>query len=290
MESSQSSRQYCRTFQVLGKNHSGNARKRGSSSRKKNSKIKKWKREYISYFAKMRGSSSSRNSGENHEGGGLKGERERVMELLSKFREICKNLLQENNTQRERKVSDESVMRRIDFLAAREVKKMRSLYIQRTNSPGPVPGVEVGDKFLYRMELNLVGLHTHIQKGIGFICNGAGERIATSVVASPSGGYANETSDPNVLIYCGQGGDMVSGIQHEDQSLNNPGNNALKNSIRLKNPVRVIRGTKEKKSCVSRADATTFVYDGLYEVVGLWRDTSCNGKLLYKFKMVRITQ
>ncbi|XP_019179613.1 PREDICTED: histone-lysine N-methyltransferase, H3 lysine-9 specific SUVH5-like [Ipomoea nil] len=285
--------------EVLGKNYSGNASKRdekhygSSSSRKKTSKIKKWRREYISYVAKMRG--TSRNSGENNSGGlNLKaGERERVMELLNKFREICRNLSQENNTQRETKVSEESVMmmRRIDFLAAREVKKMRSLYTQRTNSPGPVPGVEVGDKFLYRMELNLVGLHSNIQKGIDFICNGAGERIATSVVASPAGGYANETSDPNVLIYCGQGGDMVSGIQQEDQRLNNPGNYALKNSIRVKNPVRVIRGTKEKASSSScREDATTFVYDGLYEVVGLWRDSSCNGKLLYKFKMVRITQ
>nr|GMC80900.1 histone-lysine N-methyltransferase, H3 lysine-9 specific SUVH6-like [Ipomoea batatas] len=264
---------------VFCKNDGRNAIKRDG---KKVSKIKKWRREYISYVAQMRG--SSRNMVKNQqEGRSMEGERERVMELLKNFREICKNLLQENN--KEFKKVSESM--RIDILAAREVKKMGSLYIQRTNSPGPIPGVEVGDKFLYRMELILVGLHSNIQKGIDFICNGAGERIATSVVAS--GGYANETSDPNVLIYCGQGGDMVSGIQHEDQSLNNPGNYALKNSIRVKNPVRVIRGTKEKAESSFRGDATTFVYDGLYEVVGLWRDTSCNGKLLYKFKLVRIT-
>ncbi|XP_031121142.1 histone-lysine N-methyltransferase, H3 lysine-9 specific SUVH5-like [Ipomoea triloba] len=265
-----------------------NARKRDEkhgcsrSSRKKISKIKKWRKEYISYAAKMRG--SSRNLGKDQGGELMADERERVMELLSKFRAICKNLFEENKTQeRERKVS-EPVMR-IDILAAREVKKMRSLYTERTNSPGPIPGVEVGDKFRYRMELILVGLHSHLQKGIDFVTNGDGERIATSVVASASGGYANETSDPNVLIYCGQGGDMVSGVQHEDQSLNNPGNYALKNSIRVKNPVRVIRGTKEKASSFE----TTFVYDGLYEVVEFWRDTSCSGKVLYKFKLVRIT-
>nr|GMD90000.1 histone-lysine N-methyltransferase, H3 lysine-9 specific SUVH6-like [Ipomoea batatas] len=248
-------------------------------SRKKISKIKKWRREYISYFTNMGG--NSRNVGKK-QGEGLMAderERERVMELLSKFRAICKNLSQENKTQRERKVSESSALMRIDILAAREVKKMSSLYTKRTNSPGPIPGVEVGDKFRYRMELILVGLHSNLQKGIDFVfSNGAGgERIATSVVAS--GGYANETSDPNVLIYCGQGG------EHEDQSLNNPGNSALKNSIRVKNPVRVIRGTKERASSY----ATTFVYDGLYRVVAFWSDISCSGKLLYKFKLVRIT-
>ncbi|XP_019188293.1 PREDICTED: histone-lysine N-methyltransferase, H3 lysine-9 specific SUVH5-like [Ipomoea nil] len=352
---------------VFRKNDGRNASKRDEkhgcsrSSRKKTSKIKKWRREYISYVTKMRG--GSRNSGKNQGGasmaderervterggsinlgknqggasmaaderervterggsinlgknqggasmadererervterGGSRNlgknqggasmaderERERVTELLSKFRAICKNLSQENKTQRETKASESSVMR-IDILAAKEVKKMRSLYTPRTNSPGPIPGVEVGDTFRYRMELNLVGLHSHLQKGIDFVSNGAGERIATSVVAS--GGYANETSDPNVLIYCGQGGDMVSGVQNEDQSLNNPGNSALKNSIRVKNPVRVIRGTKERPSS---SYATTFVYDGLYEVVAFWRDTSRSGKLLYKFKLVRIT-
>nr|GMD23608.1 histone-lysine N-methyltransferase, H3 lysine-9 specific SUVH5-like [Ipomoea batatas] len=240
-----------------------NARKRDEkhgcsrSSRKKISKIKKWRKEYISYAAKMRG--GSRNLDKNQGGELMADDRERVMELLSKFRAICKR--------------------------AREVKKMRTLYTERPNSPGPIPGVEVGDKFRYRMELILVGLHSHLQKGIDFVTNGDGERIATSVVASASGGYANETSDPNVLIYCGQGGDMVSGVQHEDQSLSNPGNYALKNSIRVKNPVRVIRGTKERASSFE----TTFVYDGLYEVVEFWRETSCSGKVLYKFKLVRIT-
>nr|GMD25028.1 histone-lysine N-methyltransferase, H3 lysine-9 specific SUVH5-like [Ipomoea batatas] len=223
-----------------------NARKRDEkhgcsrNSRKKISKIKKWRKEYISYAAKMRG--SSRNLDKNQGGELMADDRERVMELLSKFRAICKRGEENKTLERERKVSESSVMR-IDILAAREVKKMRSLYTERPNSPGPIPGVEVGDKFRYRMELILVGLHSHLQKGIDFVTNGDGERIATSVVASASGG------------------------------------------ISVKNPVRVIRGTKEKASSFE----TTFVYDGLYEVVEFWRETSCSGKVLYKFKLVRIT-
>lgn len=52
---------------------------------------------------------------------------------------------------------------------------------------GPVAGVQVGDVFVYRMELCVVGLHGTPQSGIDFLpanCSSTKEPIATSIVVS----------------------------------------------------------------------------------------------------------
>ena len=54
---------------------------------------------------------------------------------------------------------------------------------------GPVPGVEVGDRFQYRTELYIVGLHLQFQKGIDYMKED-GVLIATSIVATEK--YSNE--------------------------------------------------------------------------------------------------
>ena len=68
---------------------------------------------------------------------------------------------------------------------------------------------------------------------------------------------------------------------HEDQQLKG-GNLALLNSIRAKNPVRVIRGRKLPRA------STTYFYDGLYTVEKMWEDKGQVGKRVFKFKLVKM--
>ncbi|KAL3499822.1 hypothetical protein ACH5RR_038915 [Cinchona calisaya] len=182
---------------------------------------------------------------------------EKLKEILQEFRACC----------------DNNSAKRADYLAARMIRRKFSYY---PKSPflGQVPGVEIGDEFHYRMELNIIGLHRPPQGGIEFMWN-EGKIVATSVV--DSGGYDNYRTNQNTLIYCGQGGYNMNNasVGHElaeDQELKG-GNLALKNSISAKNPVRVIRGSKKL-----RANSTTYFYDGLYTVVSMWEDKSLQGK------------
>ena len=151
---------------------------------------------------------------------------------------------------------------------------------------GSVPGVEVGDEFLYRVQLALVGLHRPFQGGIDSTRHEkTGVRIAISVVAS--GGYPDElSSNSGELVYTGSGKK-----DNGDQKLEH-GNLALKNCIDMKTPVRVIHGFKdqnrEELGSHSRArEVSTFTYDGLYHVVDCWREGSPGSKV-FKYKLQRI--
>ncbi|CAN8255267.1 unnamed protein product [Cochlearia groenlandica] len=65
---------------------------------------------------------------------------------------------------------------------------------------GQVLGVEVGDEFIYRMELNILGVHRPSQAGIDYMKDDKGKILATSVVAS--GCYKDkEVDDSDVIIY-----------------------------------------------------------------------------------------
>jgi euchromatic histone-lysine N-methyltransferase len=145
---------------------------------------------------------------------------------------------------------------------------------------GAVPGVEVGDEFQYRIELNIIGLHRQIQGGIDYMKH-KNKMLATSIVAS--GGYSDELDNTDVLIYTGQGGNVMSSDKDpEDQKLER-GNLALKNSSEEKNPVRVIRGSESVDG-----KSKIYVYDGLYLVESCWQEMGSHGKLVYKFRLRRI--
>ncbi|KAL3497686.1 hypothetical protein ACH5RR_040418 [Cinchona calisaya] len=119
--------------------------------------------------------------------------------------------------------------------------------------------VEIGDEFHYRMELHILGLHRPPQGGIDCMYDGR-RNICVSIVAS--GGYDNYISNQETLIYSGQGGKAYGnggkGLV-DDQNLER-GNLALSNSIKMKNHVRVIRGSKVGYN------STNYFYDGLYTV------------------------
>ncbi|XP_060211138.1 histone-lysine N-methyltransferase, H3 lysine-9 specific SUVH5-like [Lycium barbarum] len=219
--------------------------------------------------------------------------RSKVRETLCQFQSTCRKILrgeESNSRPGEVKAKQKDKMNiRIDLQAAKIIKEKGMEVNTGPQILGEVPGVEVGDAFQYRVELALVGVHRLYQAGIDFL-NNRGMLVATSIVAS--GAYDDDLRDADELIYSGQGGNVVGKVKiPEDQKLVK-GNLALKNSIGTRNPVRVIRGSKETRTSESRGGrapvVTTYVYDGLYTVDGYWRGQGPHGKMVFMSKLVRI--
>ncbi|KAF7150978.1 hypothetical protein RHSIM_Rhsim02G0108300 [Rhododendron simsii] len=103
--------------------------------------------------------------------------------------------------------------------------------------------------------------------------------------------YADDLDNPDVLVYSGQGGNVVGKVKRpEDQKLQR-GNLALKNSISVKNPVRVVHEFKETKASGSDASekiVLTYNYDGLYTVERYWQEVGPHEKLVYMFELKRM--
>ncbi|OMO73766.1 hypothetical protein COLO4_26875 [Corchorus olitorius] len=216
---------------------------------------------------------------------GVTSARSKVREALRLFQVICRKLLQEEES---KLIEGRSKSKRVDLQAAKILKE-KGYYVNNTGKSivGPVPGVEVGDEFQYFVELNIVGLHRPSQGGIDYAKQGE-KVVATCVIAS--GGYEDDLDNSDVLIYMGQGGNvMQKGKQPEDQKLER-GNLALANSETVKNPVRVVRGGtrfSDVPECRGKI-YKTYVYDGLYKVEDYKQEPGPHGKLVYKFTLVRI--
>ncbi|ESQ39864.1 hypothetical protein EUTSA_v10001149mg [Eutrema salsugineum] len=149
---------------------------------------------------------------------------------------------------------------------------------------GSVPGVKIGDDFQFKTELSIIGLHFNIQGGIDYISRG-GLKLATSIVSSEGNNGYIDRFDSDVLFYSGQGGNVRSKDPKliKDQKLVT-GNLGLANSMREKNPVRVIVG---KKNLDQRERGKRYVYVGLYLVQEYWRERGPRGNVLFKFKLCR---
>ncbi|EEC83539.1 hypothetical protein OsI_29152 [Oryza sativa Indica Group] len=212
-------------------------------------------------------------------GSGNADDRSKIRMLCRRFQFICRALLHA--------VEQGSLkIRRVDLAADKIIRKLPGF-----TKPGPtvgnVNGVEVGDEFMYRVELALVGLHRPYQGGID-TTDYNGVLVAISIVCS--GGYPDELSSSGELIYTGSGGKPAGKKKDEDQKLER-GNLALKNCIETKTPVRVIHGFKgqnrEDNSHSRAKQILTFTYDGLYLVVDCWTE-GLKGSRIFKYKLQRI--
>ncbi|KAJ8561216.1 hypothetical protein K7X08_027406 [Anisodus acutangulus] len=170
-------------------------------------------------------------------------------------------------------------------LKASQMMREHGLWLNRDKrTVGAIPGIIVGDLFLYRMELCVVGLHGTPQAGIDYLPanqSSNGEPIATSVIAS--GGYEDDEDAGDVIIYTGQGGQDKNSRQVVHQKLEG-GNLALERSMHYGIEVRVIRGFKYAGS----SSGKVYVYDGLYKITESWFDVGRSGFGVYKYKLVRI--
>ncbi|PUZ51343.1 hypothetical protein GQ55_6G176500 [Panicum hallii var. hallii] len=204
----------------------------------------------------------------------------KVKMMCMRFQFICRAIVQ---------VVEQSSLKisRIDLAADKVIKKSPG-FTQHEPVIGNVPGVEVGDEFLYRVELALVGLHRPYQGGIDTTRDENGVLVAISIVAS--GCYPDELSSSGELVYTGSGGKYAGKKTDENQQLKR-GNLALKNCIQMETPVRVIHGFKglsREEGSHSRAKRpSAFTYDGLYHVLDCWREGQAGSKV-FKYKLQRI--
>ncbi|XP_030550559.2 histone-lysine N-methyltransferase family member SUVH9 [Rhodamnia argentea] len=175
-------------------------------------------------------------------------------------------------------------MRRGD-LAAASMMRGRGLWVNRDKRiVGPLPGIEIGDVFFYRMELCVVGLHGQPQAGIDYLTasqSSNGEPIATSVIVS--GGYEDDEDAGDVIIYTGHGGQDKLNRQRNHQKLEG-GNLAMERSMHYGIEVRVIRGIRYGGGATPKI----YVYDGLYRILECWFDVGKSGFGVYKYKLMRI--
>ncbi|GFZ15145.1 SU(VAR)3-9 homolog 6 [Actinidia rufa] len=207
--------------------------------------------------------------------------RNKVKEALNLFEETYTNLLKEQEAQSKGKGK---VGRHCHVEAAMLLKKQKKC-VNTKRVIGPVPGVEIGDRFRFRAELVVIGLHHQFQGGIDYIKKD-GEIFATSIV--DSGRYANVAESSNVLIYCGQGGNpTIVNKEPQDQQLER-GNLALKNSMDAGKPVRVIRGRQILEASTSEK-ILTYLYDGLYSVTKCTQERGLFGKLVFMFELNRLS-
>lgn len=197
--------------------------------------------------------------------------REEIKDAMKLFDRVNTQLYQENRL----KPKGEKIAHwRVPNLAANTVRQMMK-WMEPEKSLGPICGVQIGDKFKYRSQLKMIGLHYQPQAGIDYT-NIEGKNFALSIVDSHR--YSNNSESSDKLVYCGQGGITFLGrkLPPEDQKLER-GNLALKNSKDERSPVRVIRKLNE-----------LFVYDGLYVVDHFAQKRSKEGKMVFEFHLNRL--
>ncbi|GAV73384.1 SET domain-containing protein/YDG_SRA domain-containing protein/Pre-SET domain-containing protein [Cephalotus follicularis] len=204
--------------------------------------------------------------------------RKKVIKALDRFYSLLAKLSEEQG--QKIKLLDGATLHL--HIRAAMTLKMQHKSVNSCKRLGPVSGVEVGDRFQWRAELYVIGLHLQFNSGIDYM-NKDGKILASSIVASAR--YSNYMESSDFLIYSGQGGNpRVRGGPIMDQKLRG-GNLALKNSMEAMAPVRVIRATKIRKP--RRKSYSSYFYDGLYFVASFWQERGDFGKLVFKFLLRR---
>ncbi|KAM3340521.1 histone-lysine N-methyltransferase, H3 lysine-9 specific SUVH6-like [Capsicum galapagoense] len=200
-----------------------------------------------------------------------------VRETLKLYDDVYTKLLLEDKAEKHEGPSK----RRIHIEAAMTLKKQKK-WVNREWTFGHVPGVEIGDQFRFRAELVTIGLHHQFIKGINYV-NINRKRVATSIV--DSGRYGNEAISSETFIYVGQDRNpkVSFNARVENQKLEG-GNLALKNSMDLGYPVRVICGRQRVNG--EKSDVR-YIYDGLYTVTKCWKERAPTGKYVFKFELKR---
>lgn len=145
---------------------------------------------------------------------------------------------------------------------------------------GAIPGISEGAMFANRREASIAGVHRPTIAGI----SGSGKAGADSIVLN--GGYVDDEDYGDLIIYTGEGGQDNTGRQVEGQRLTK-GNLALKVSADEALSVRVIRGAKGDQFWSPNIG---YRYDGLYQVVRIWREVGIHGHHIWRFKLERLGQ
>jgi len=162
------------------------------------------------------------------------------------------------------------------------------------NHFGPIPGVEVGTSWKFRINVSESGVHRPPVAGIA----GKEKEGAQSVVLA--GGYEDDKDDGDEFTYTGSGGRDLSGNkrtaeQSMDQELTRM-NKALALNVNARlnkdgaeaedwkggKPVRVIRNCKGRKHS-NYAPEEGNRYDGIYKIVKYWPETGKSGFKVWRY-------
>ncbi|KAH0702430.1 hypothetical protein KY285_016708 [Solanum tuberosum] len=200
-----------------------------------------------------------------------------VRETLKLFDDEYTKLLLEDRAEKHEGRSKRS----IHIEAAMALKEQKK-WVNCEWTFGHVPGVQIGDQFRFRAELVMIGLHHQFIKGINYVTIDRKD-VASSIV--DSGRYDNEAISSETFIYVGQGGNPKVSVNArvEDQKLEG-GNLALKNSLDMGYPVRVICGRQRVNG--EKSDIR-YIYNGLYTVTKCWEERAPTGKYIFKFELKR---
>ncbi|KAH7420482.1 hypothetical protein KP509_13G009600 [Ceratopteris richardii] len=150
-------------------------------------------------------------------------------------------------------------------------------------SYGPIPGLHVGDIFLFRTELSFARVHGPIQGGIEYLTTKDSEFNASVAVSIISNVGQDGEDNGDELFYTGQGGRSADNRQIAHQKLER-GNLAMDGSRKFKTPVRVLRGLKDMNSPTGKV----YVYDGLYNVEETLTAKGSGGFDEFKFRLQRM--
>eukprot|EP00092_Neocalanus_flemingeri_P020389 GFUD01022087.1.p1 GENE.GFUD01022087.1~~GFUD01022087.1.p1 ORF type:complete len:755 (-),score=252.74 GFUD01022087.1:131-2395(-) len=168
------------------------------------------------------------------------------------------------------------------------------------NHFGPIPGIEVGMSWLFRVQISEEGIHRPPVAGIA----GSAKIGCPSIVLA--GGYEDDQDDGEEFTYTGSGGRDLSGNkrtaeQSSDQKLDRT-NAAIakccKASFDFKNggdaaerwkdgkPIRVVRNYKGQKHS-KYAPLEGNRYDGIYKVVKYWPEKGKSGFIVWRYLLRR---
>lgn len=170
-----------------------------------------------------------------------------------------------------------------------------------SNHFGPIPGIEVGMCWRFRIQLSESGVHRPPVSGI----HGRDNEGAYSIVLS--GGYEDDVDYGNEFTYTGSGGRDLSGnkrtaVQSCDQTLTRE-NRALARNCAVEKisedggdagenwqkgkPVRVVRSYKMLKHFPKYAPKEGIRYDGIYKVVKYYPEEGLSGYRVWKYLLRR---
>jgi len=166
------------------------------------------------------------------------------------------------------------------------------------NHYGPIPGIEVGTCWLYRVQVSESGVHRPPVGGI----HGRESDGAYSIVLS--GGYEDDIDNGDEFLYTGSGGRDLSGNKRTadqscDQTLTRL-NKALALNCNAPlstkgaeatdwkggKPVRVVRSCKLRKHS-QYAPEVGNRYDGLYKVVKYYPERGKSGFIVWRYLLCR---
>ncbi|XP_048006035.1 E3 ubiquitin-protein ligase UHRF1-like [Leguminivora glycinivorella] len=169
------------------------------------------------------------------------------------------------------------------------------------NHFGPIPGIEVGMCWRFRIQLSESGVHRPPVSGI----HGRDEEGAYSIVLS--GGYEDDVDHGYEFTYTGSGGRDLSGNKRTagqscDQTLTRENKALARNCAagrvseeggdageawRAGKPVRVVRSYKMLKHFPKYAPKEGIRYDGIYKVVKYYPERGLAGFRVWKYLLRR---